>query len=570
MSDEATASLKGMLGLPKNEKTKESEKKAKPKGPKPANRTPPKPRKSTSDLSNNSRKSSDGNNNPTGVKTTRGKRGGGKKNNSADNANEDGNVKSNHSGTNGAKKNSEESNNKSNNNAANSGKKRRNKKRDSQGGNDSKDEEKKTPQLKDAKKYSSDKHNATNYAWSAFQSSPDPSALPDIGGLFLGDGDNEAKVSAEDTAVDEAEAAARELGSSTNFDSSLTFGPPSERIRTSLVNSMLAKTDGNADANAGEALLKSLTSSTRPSFANRMPSVQENKIRTAESLEAEMLSPSLKPEEKNDTDESLPNLNLSDAANDDQVNQGEQTKNEKRDDSERNYTADTEVPQSPNPAEQPAKPPLKKVYPDAITQLMNPGGAYGMLPPMPHHPQHAPYHYPLHHGPPPPGPPPYHGHHGPPYPMPHPQHHPPPYHPMPPNIRPSFTTVQVRVPPSLLPNNMMIVEGMQIQVPPGVPPGAIIPVNIPIPNPQHFYGHPPPHHNPNYHGPPYPHMHPTQHMMQYPPRQQTHPPPPHQQNPHVAPNNPPQTNSWAAKVASKSPAESGKTKPKEESEPKDK
>eukprot|EP00956_Cyclotella_meneghiniana_P008724 scaffold11901_cov20-Cyclotella_meneghiniana.AAC.1 len=53
-----------------------SEKKAKPKGPKPANRTPPKPRKSTSDLSNNSRKSSDGNNNPTGVKTTRGKRGG--------------------------------------------------------------------------------------------------------------------------------------------------------------------------------------------------------------------------------------------------------------------------------------------------------------------------------------------------------------------------------------------------------------------------------------------------------------------------------------------------------------
>ena len=415
--------------------------------------------------------------------------------------------------------------------------------------------------MKNAKQRDSAKYNATNYAWSAFQNSPDPSALPDIGGLFLGGAANdEAKDSNEGVGAKEG----ADLGSSVN--SSLNLGPPSDHIRTSLVSTMLNQTDG---VNAGEALLKSLTSPTRQSFSNPMPPVNE-RFRTAESLEAEMLSPSLKPDEKVDNDDSnLPKLDLTDAVENEKVDTEKKVNEEKRDDTER--PAETTEPQtksnSPNPAEQPTPPSMKKQYPDAITQLMNPGfggAGYGMHPHMPHHPQHMPYHFPLHHGPPPPGPG-YHGHH---YPVPH---HPPPYHPMPPNARPGFTTVNVRVPPSLLPGNTMIVEGMQIQVPPGVPPGAVIPVNIPVPTPQHYYGHPhpPP---PNYHGAYPPHMHPGSPMM--PPRQHmAPPPPPHQQHPSQAPNNPPQTNSWASKVASGPPSESQEVKSKEitakDSKPKD-
>ena len=415
--------------------------------------------------------------------------------------------------------------------------------------------------MKNAKQHNSAKHNANNYAWSAFQNSPDPSALPDIGGLFLGGAANdEAKDSNEGVGAKEG----ADLGSSVN--SSLNLGPPSDHIRTSLVSTMLNQTDG---VNAGEALLKSLTSPTRQSFSNPMPPVNE-RFRTAESLEAEMLSPSLKPDEKVDNDDSnLPKLDLTDAVENEKVDTEKKVNEEKRDDTER--PAETTEPQtksnSPNPAEQPTPPSMKKQYPDAITQLMNPGfggAGYGMHPHMPHHPQHMPYHFPLHHGPPPPGPG-YHGHH---YPVPH---HPPPYHPMPPNARPGFTTVNVRVPPSLLPGNTMIVEGMQIQVPPGVPPGAVIPVNIPVPTPQHYYGHPhpPP---PNYHGAYPPHMHPGSPMM--PPRQHmAPPPPPHQQHPSQAPNNPPQTNSWASKVASGPPSESQEVKSKEitakDSKPKD-
>jgi hypothetical protein len=514
------------------------DKKTKPKGPKPANKTPPKARKPNDSTQT------------TAAKTTRGKRGGGKRNNnieSGDNISEENAVAA--AAAAAAKT--------TNNTSANSGKKKRNKKRDSQGGND--DGDKKTPNLKDSKQFNSEHHNAKNYAWSAFQSSPDPSALPDIGGLFLGgsSGNDESKESGA------AEKNEDDVGSSsTNLDSSLNFGPPSDRIRGSLVNSMLAKTDGGV--NAGEALLKSLTSPSRQSFSNPMPAVHEQ-FRTAESLEAEMLSPSLKPEEKTEAEQStLHQLDLTEGAAEEKSGTEKAINEEKRDDTER--ANETAVPQtksvSPNPAEQSPQPPMKKEYPDAITQLMNPGfggGGYGMHPPM-HHPQHAPYHYPLHHGPPPPGP--YHGHHAPLYPMPHHPHHP--YHPM--HHRPGFTTIQVRVPQSLLPGNMMIVEGMQIQVPPGVPPGAIIPVNIPIPNPQHYYGHPP-HHPPNFPGGFSPHpMHPGQHPMMHQHHQLPPPPPPSQPQQHQnqAAGGAPESESWAAKAARGPAQEADKARKKDD------
>lgn len=486
---------------------------AKPKGPKPANAsksetTPPKQRKPN-------------NPNQTGTKTTRGKRGSGAKKN-----NPDGNSAAVEAdaGENGTKS------------TPTTGKKKRNKKRDSQGGNQADGETKKTPHIKDAQKYNSDKQNAKVYAWSAFQSSPDPSALPDIGGLFLGGADGEAK---------EGEAgAAREGDDVGSSVSSLSLGPPSDHIRTSLVNSMLGE-----NPNAGEALLKSLTKSNREPVSCSLPPVHEQ-FRTAEDLEAEMLSPSLKPDEKPAVDpSSLPALNLASASNDEQgaVKKREEEKPGDVEGQPRSISA--------NPAEQPPPISMRRDYPDAITQLMNPGGysagGYGMHQPMPHphqhsFQQHAPYHFPLHQGPPPPNYP---------YPMPPPQHHMPPYYPMQP--RPGFTTVQVRVPQALLPGNTMIVENMQIQVPPGVPPGAIIPVNIPIPmqqqHPQHYYGHPPPHY-PGYH----PHNvspHPSGEHPMMSGHQMPIPPPPPQETP--------QPSSWAARVANGSPTKSGKTEPKE-------
>ena len=340
--------------------------------------------------------------------------------------------------------------------------------------------------------------------------------MPDIEKLFLGE-----KIEAKDADGRSSEKKTDDL------EASLNFGPPSDRIRTSLVDSMLANT--GEGVNPGETLLKSLTTSTRQSFSNPMPTVKEQ-FRTAESLEKEMMSSSLQPEEKSDVGQSsLSKLDSADTENG--------ANEEKRDDSER---AAEVVPQtksiSPNPAEQPTK----TEYPDAISQLMNPGGFdggdYGMRRPLPHHPQHASYqqYHLQHHQPPGPG---YYEHHGPPHPMHHQQHHlSPPYHTMP---QPSFTTIQVRVPQSLLPGNTMIVEGMQVQVPPGVPPGAIIPVNIPIIFPQHnYYGHPT-HPPPNFSGGYHHQMHPGQHPMM---------PPPQQQNPSQL--NSSRSSSWAAKVTS--------------------
>ncbi|KAL7522747.1 hypothetical protein ACHAWX_007431 [Stephanocyclus meneghinianus] len=527
------------------------DKKIKPKSQRSANAqksqsTPPKPGKPS-------------NANQTNVKISKGKRLGAKKNIS------DGNL----AATTVDDTNNEENSTKPTSNAGVAGKKKRNKKRDSQSGNENDGETSMIPQLKEPKKFNSEKQNSNVYAWSAFQSSPDPSALPDIGGLFLGDVNSEAKDGEEAAVLTEGV----DLGSSINLDSSLTCGPPSDHIRTSLVNSMLAKND--TEVNAGEALLKSLTSPNRQSSSSApMPPLREQ-FRTAESLEAEMLSPTLKPAEKPSVDQpSLPNINLMDATpltsaiNDVQCDIEKALDEAKSDDVELTI-GEAMTPaksMSPNPAEQHELPSIKKEYPDAISQLMNPGGigggGYGV--PHPSLQQYAPYHIPLHYGPPPPT---YQGQYGPPYPMPPPQPHlPHPYHHMQPHIRPGYTTVQVRVPRALLPGNTMIVDGMQITVPPGIPPGAIIPVNIPIPmnhqyNHQHYYG-PPPHPPPLYHGGYHHHNMPPHAQGQHPmmaqnPMQQIPPPSPQQHSQEQESNIPSHPASWAARVADGSHLQSG-------------
>ncbi|KAL3782304.1 hypothetical protein HJC23_001912 [Cyclotella cryptica] len=526
----------------------------KPKSQRPANSsksqsTPPKPGKTNTA-------------NQTNAKNTKAKRGGVKKNIS------DGNLTS----AAADDTNNEQSSTKLTNNTSGTGKKKRNKKRDSQNGDEADGEIKKTPQLKEEKKFNSEKQNANVYAWSAFQSSPDPSALPDIGGLFLGSGNNEAKAGDEGAASKEGV----DLGSSINLDSSLTFGPPSDQIRTSLVNSVLAKND--TGVNAGEALLKSLTSPNRQSSPSApMPPLHEQ-FRTAESLEAEMLSPSLKPAEKPTVDQSsLPKFNLMHAtpvtstinAGQSDIEKGlDEAKSDDAGPDAELTIGETLMPansMSPNPAEQHELPSIKKEYPDAISQLMDPGGfggvGYGM--PNPALQQYPTHHFPLHYGPPPPA---YQGQYGPPYPMPPPQPHlQHPYHPMPPHVRPGYTTIQVRVPRALLPGNTMIVDGMQIPVPPGIPPGAVIPVNIPIPmnhqyNHQHYYG-PPPHPPPLYHGGYHHHNVPPHAPGQHPITHQIPPPPPQQHSQGQESNMPPQPSSWAARVAGGSPSQSGTADP---------
>lgn len=101
---------------------------------------------------------------------------------------------------------------------------------------------------------------ATNYAWSAFQSSPDPSALPDIGGLF-GNNDN---VKGTGGKLRKSENKGRKIHRDDAHGGDVAAGslnlgrPPSADIRASLVQSMIAK-DEKHGANKGEGLLQRLT-----------------------------------------------------------------------------------------------------------------------------------------------------------------------------------------------------------------------------------------------------------------------------------------------------------------------
>ncbi|KAL3817175.1 hypothetical protein ACHAXA_007718 [Cyclostephanos tholiformis] len=292
------------------------------------------------------------------------------------------------------------------------------------------------------------KNTKKNYAWSAFQSSPDPSTLPDIGGLFGGDAkmiekeknDREENNSEDDSGGDDEEKAAA---------SPLYAG-----------------------VSAGEAFLRQLTSQQAHGKNDDVGDAKVNKtFRTMESVELEMLSPLKKETEKNN--EAMTGKSL----DDNPMDSGE-------------AALKSEIARQ-----------AKFQFPDPIMELMNPSGdpgGFGM-PPMHHqqyHPQ-MPYHPPLHHSPNHQYPPMQQQYPGYPYP-----HQPPPnpyyHHPyaMPPNnIPPGFTTLQVRVPNILGPGNTMIVHGMHIAVPEGIPSGAIIPVMLPI--------HPPlgRHHNPTSHHP---------------------------------------------------------------------
>lgn len=398
-----------------------------------------------------------------------------------------------------------------------------------------------------AKQKKNSNQNAINYAWSAFQSSPDPSALPDIGGLFLGGDDH--------------------VGKEGNDDGGEEGGmEPSSYIRTSLVNSMMAKSPlatgkGGGGTDAGADLLQRLTSpniNEGGGASATMPPSNNNKFRTAESLEAEMMSPS--QEEGSST-----GVNLMSALS------GEGKKGEEE--AKKIDEAKEDMPAADyNP---PASMTKEEIPDDPISQLMNPGG-YGMQQPQQHG---MPYNHPLNYGPPPMQ---YnhhphhalHGHHGPPFPMSPPQyHHPHHYHPYPPHhgLPPGYTVIQVRVPPVLMPGNMMIVNGMQIPVPENVPPGSVIPVTVPVP--QQMHGHHPPPHPGNFH--PQHHHHPGGYYPQHGPPP---PPPPPMMNPnfqqqqmHVQSqyehqqqqqNAPKAANSWAAKVAS-SPANDATKEAKE-------
>jgi hypothetical protein len=86
-----------------------------------------------------------------------------------------------------------------------------------------------------------------------------------------------------------------------------------------------------------------------------------------------------------------------------------------------------------------------------------------------------------------------------------------PHYPQPPH----FMTIQVQVPPVLMPGRQMVVASpmgyhVQVTVPEGVPPGMVIPVHVPA------YGHPPPHMMPGPRPPPHmmpPGPAPPSHMM---------------------------------------------------------
>ena len=83
---------------------------------------------------------------------------------------------------------------------------------------------------------------------------------------------------------------------------------------------------------------------------------------------------------------------------------------------------------------------------------------------------------------------------------------PPMYNNMSPQQHPQYVTIQVQVPPVLLPGRQMVVASplgypVQVRVPDGVPPGMIIPVHVPVaPPPQP----PPPYNNPYLYGRPPP------------------------------------------------------------------
>mmetsp|Transcript_19183 Transcript_19183/g.40203 ORF Transcript_19183/g.40203 Transcript_19183/m.40203 type:complete len:738 (-) Transcript_19183:540-2753(-) len=427
------------------------------------------------------------------------------------------------------------------------------------------------------------KRNAKNYAWSAFQSSPDPSALPmPMFGSVLsaGDTDENDKARSEEIKDQDSISDLDNEKFATRSDSAVTIfkdgggdsaNNTSSEIRTSLVASMVKKTAfGSAVVSEGKseevaALLQRLGGGSGGG------NTDDKNMRTAESLEAEFLSPAksendvreqakgkekMEQEETNST--ALSGVNLLDAlaspprlhapapaemptdcfsVNEKNESLGSSSKvasGSKEGKSIESKSTATPISIPNDPQTETAE------YPDLISQLMNPGGAaYGVqqqLQQYPPYPASMPHHPPLHYGapPPPPGQHPNHHHH----PHQHPyQNHPPPPHgggypypPLPPpqfphhphqhphhrqhphhpshQIHPQppgYTTIQVRVPPALLPGRTMLVNGMQVPVPDGIPPGAIIPVTVPIHilqqgHPSHGPPPPPPPPPPHPHG----------------------------------------------------------------------
>ncbi|KAL7467803.1 hypothetical protein ACHAXS_008037 [Conticribra weissflogii] len=426
--------------------------------------------------------------------------------------------------------------------------------------------------------------NAKNYAWSAFQSSPDPSALPMpmFGSVHsAGDADGNDVASAKEikdrnliSDLDNERFATRSGSAADIFedgggDSRETS---SNEIRAPLVTSIVNKTGfGLSVTNEGKS---EEVAALFQRLGGGGGNADDKNMRTAESLEAEFLSPEKKEEEVREQREekekeehqetnstALSGVNLLHALASPPRSQAPATAVMSTDDSSVNKKNESlgsspkkalmneeensiELKSSTAAALIPTEPKSQPVkYPDLISQLMNPGGhspgvaSYGIQQQpqqYPPYPSPLPYHTPLHYGPPPPPPGqhphhPHHPHHHPyqshpppphmgghPYPPPPPPHYPPhphqhhqhPSHQIHPQS-PGYTVIQVRVPPALLPGRTMLVNGMQVPVPEGIPPGAIIPVTVPIqilqqghpshgplppppPPPHQFGGAPPP------------------------------------------------------------------------------
>lgn len=274
------------------------------------------------------------------------------------------------------------------------------------------------------KKQSKKKKEAENYAWSAFQSSPDPSKLP-IPEFATPVADEKDRVSAD--------AVASTVG--VQLDDSKV--EDSLRVpQDSALEEQQSATDTRAASNV------------KPDSTVDEPLPEEA---SAEAAAGETPDNSYPPEPPM----SKTGVNLAAAL------------------------VSTPPLQDPSTEASFPKPPMQPVPP---MSLLPAPPAYGAGPGMP--PQMYPYHQPPRFPMPAAG--------SPNYPPPSMQMTPPP----PPPPPPGYITIQVQVPPVLMPGRQMIVTSpagypVQVVVPEGIPPGMIIPVHVPAGPPMHMM--PPPH-----------------------------------------------------------------------------
>jgi hypothetical protein len=291
---------------------------------------------------------------------------------------------------------------------------------------DQSDQSRPNPQKK--KKQPKKKKETENYAWSAFQSSPDPSKLP---------------IPAFATPVtDEKDRVSEDLATAT---------VPVQLESPKVENSLEVPPDSSSEAQQSAADTGTISDVKAESAVDEQPEPQ-HKPANGEAAAREAPDNSSPPERS----ESSTGVNLAAAL------------------------------ASTPPQDPPAEPtfPQPSMQPAPPMSLHSAPPAYGAGPGMPLHmyPYHQPPRFPM----------PSAG--SPNYPPPSMQMTAPP--PRPPPPPPGYVTIQVQVPPVLIPGRQMIVTSpagypVQVVVPDGIPPGMIIPVHVPAGPPMHMM--PPPH-----------------------------------------------------------------------------